>query len=308
MVDIIVIGSFVMDAVATMDRYPQAGETVLGNDINFYPGGKGINQCVTVARMGGKAEMIGSLGKDANAKVFLEIMEKENIVYNRVFFCDKPTAMAQIQINSDGQNRICVIPSANYQFGFEQLEAVKNVFTEGKIVIFQLEMQRDVTFEAIRIAHESKCKVILNPAPAFPLPDEILSCTDYLTPNETELALLSGCDVTSENGIRAGVKNLLNRGAKCVITTVGEKGAIIGDSNGIRHIAGFKVTPVDTVAAGDSFNGALAVALAENKTIEEAVLFANACGALTVQRKGAIPSIGTRSEVIELLNKTQRTI
>lgn len=294
---IIVIGSFVMDIVATMKEFPQAGETILGNDINFYPGGKGINQCVTVARLGGNAEMIGALGKDANAQVFVEVMEQENIKHDRVFYCDKPTATAQIQINSKGQNRICVIPSANYEFGFEQLNEIDDVFNPQNILIFQLEMRQDVTFEAIRKAKKNGCTVILNPAPAIALPKEILACVDYLTPNETELAILSNCDTTTYEGIQKGVKVLLDSGVKCVVSTIGEKGAVIGDLNGIRVVSGYKVTAVDTVAAGDSFNGALAVALSEGKNINDAVKFANACGALTVQKKGAIPSIHTRKEL-----------
>lgn len=306
MADIIVIGSFVMDAVATMDKYPQAGETVLGKDINFYPGGKGINQCVTVARMGGKSEMAGSLGNDANGKVFIEIMDKESIKHEKVFICDKPTAVAQIQINADGQNRICVIPSANYMFGFEELSAANDLFKPGKIVVFQLEMRRDVTFEAIKKAHKEGCVVILNPAPAFRVPDEVLACVDFLTPNETELGILTECDTSTEEGIEKGILTLLNRGTKCVITTVGAKGAVIGDDSGIRSVKGYKVTAIDTVAAGDSFNGALAVALSEGKSIDEAVNFANACAALTVQGKGAIPSIRTRKEVENFIKNNRR--
>lgn len=187
MAKITVVGSFVMDNVAKMEKFPQAGQTVLGGSLELFPGGKGANQCVAAARLGGDAEMIGMLGRDENGEVFRRILKEEGIVSERVFSCGKPTAVAQVQIDGEGQNRICVIPSANYEFGLEEVEKIDGVLRETELLMLQLELRLDVTEELVRRAHGYGAKVMLNPAPAVRLKEEILSKIDYLTPNETEL-------------------------------------------------------------------------------------------------------------------------
>lgn len=302
---ITVIGSFVMDNVARMEKFPQAGETILGESLELFPGGKGINQCVSVARLGGDAEMIGMLGKDGNAEVFRKIMKEDGIKADNVFSCDKPTAVAQVQINADGQNHICVIPSANFEFGFDELEKIDGVIKKTEIVVLQLEMRLDVTKEIIRRAHSYGAKVLLNPAPAVKLEKEILGLVDYITPNETELSVLTDMPAETEEEVLAAAKELISYGTKTVVATLGSRGALIATKEGAEIVSGYKVKAVDTVAAGDSFNGALAVALAEGKTLKEAVQFANAMGALTVTEKGAIPSLHTRKQVTDfILNQT----
>lgn len=298
---ITVIGSFVMDNVAKMAQFPEAGETILGDSLELFPGGKGINQCVSVARLGGDVEMIGMLGKDGNGKVFREIMQREGIRSEYVFSCDKPTAVAQVQINGDGQNRICVIPSANFEFGFEELEKIDEVIQNTELLILQFELRLDVTKEIIRRAHRFGVKVLLNPAPAVKLEREILGMVDYLTPNETELSVLAGMATGTDEEVMKATEELLSYGVKTVIATLGSRGAIIATKESKEIVAGYKVKAVDTVAAGDSFNGALAVGIAEGKTLTEAVKFANAMGALTVTKNGAIPSLHTRSEVEEFI-------
>ena len=298
---ITVIGSFVMDNVAKMVKFPQAGETILGESLELFPGGKGINQCVSVARFGGDVEMVGMLGKDGNGDVFRKIMKEDGIKAENVFSCDKPTAVAQVQINADGQNRICVIPCANYEFGFEELDKVDSVIKNTELVILQLELRLDVTKEIIRRAHGYGVKVLLNPAPAVKLEKEILGMVDYITPNETELSILTGLPTETDEEVIVAAKELLSYGTKTIIATLGSRGALIATNENIEIVSGYKVKAVDTVAAGDSFNGAFAVALTEGKTLQEAVKFANAMGALTVTEKGAIPSLHTRAQVEEFI-------
>lgn len=298
---ITVIGSFVMDNVAKMVKFPQAGETILGESLELFPGGKGINQCVSVARLGGDVEMVGMLGKDGNGDVFRKIMKEGGIKAENVFSCDKPTAVAQVQINADGQNRICVIPSANFEFGFDELDKVDSVIKNTELVILQLELRLDVTKEIIRRAHGYDVKVLLNPAPAVKLEKEILGMVDFITPNETELSILTGLPTGTDEEVIVAAKELLSYGTKTIIATLGSRGALIATNENIEIVSGYKVKAVDTVAAGDSFNGAFAVALTEGKTLQEAVKFANAMGALTVTEKGAIPSLHTRKQVEEFI-------
>lgn len=300
---ITVVGSFVMDCVAEMKEFPAAGQTVLGKSVAFYPGGKGINQCVAIARLGGQVSMAGMLGNDAYGACFREILDKDNICAEGVFSCDVPTAMAQVQINASGQNRICVIPSANYMFDFEHVDKIENLIKASDLLVLQLELRLDVTKELIFRAEKFGVTVLLNPAPAVNLPDELIRKIAYITPNETELALLTGMKTETEAELRSASESLLRRGVGCVVATLGNRGAMIADKDGTRIISGFKVKSVDTVAAGDSFNGALAVALCEGRTIDDSVCFANAMGALTVQNKGAIPSIKYRTDVEKFIEE-----
>ncbi len=306
MAKITVIGSFVMDNVAKMTEFPAAGQTVLGKSLELFPGGKGANQCISIARLCGDVEMIGMLGKDGNGDVFRKILKKEGVHAENVFVCDKPTAVAQVQINACGQNRICVIPSANHEFGFEELDQIDSVLKETELVVLQLEMRLEVTKEVIRRAHRYGVQIMLNPAPAVKLEDEILSKIDYLTPNETELFILTGLPTDTDDEAIFAAKNLLERGVETIVATLGSRGALLVNSEKAKIIPGFKVKAVDTVAAGDSFNGALAVALTERKEIEEAIRFANAMGALTVQKAGAIPSLARREAVEQFLSENIR--
>lgn len=303
MAKITVVGSFVMDNVAKMERFPEAGESIIGSTLELFPGGKGANQCVAVARLGGDVEMIGMLGKDENGEKFRDIFHAEGIPIDHVFSCEQPTAVAQIQINAEGQNRICVIPSANYAFGFAELDEIDPVLRNTELVILQLEMRLDVTEELIRRVHGYGVKILLNPAPAVKLSTEILGMVDYITPNETELSILTGLPTETDDEVIAAANRLIEIGTKTVVATLGSRGALIADKNGAKIISGYKVRAVDTVAAGDSFNGAFAVAVTEGKSLEEAVRFANAMGALTVQKEGAIPSLHTRAKVEAFLKE-----
>ncbi|MCQ2742683.1 MAG: ribokinase [Bacilli bacterium] len=292
---IVVVGAFVTDLVATMKEFPAAGESIVGETLNTYLGGKGVNQCVSVARLGGDVSMIGMVGDDAYGKKFLSFMDEEGIDHRGVFVHKElPTGLAQVQINASSQNRICVIPGANMGFGFEEEEKVKPILDNADIVMFQFEMRLDVIFDMIRYCHKKGKTVVLNPAPAAPIPDDILAAVDYLTPNETELAKISGISsYDTLEDIEEGCKRLKDKGVKTIVTTLGDRGCYIYNEKG-NFYKGFKVKAVDTVAAGDSFNGAFTVKLSEGSSLEEAARYANGMGALTVQTKGAIPSLKNR--------------
>ncbi len=294
---ITVVGSFVMDMVARMEQFPQAGQTLIGQSIQFFPGGKGANQCVAAARLGGHTAMAGMLGQDANGAVFRQVLAQDQIGDAYVFSCQVPTAVAQVQIDGQGQNRIVVIPSANHAFGFGELEKIDGLLRQSRLVVLQLELRLDVTEQIIRRCHSYGVPVLLNPAPAVPLSGEILSMVSYLTPNETELEILSGLPTQTLPQQIAAARRLNELGVKTCIATLGEAGALISTLEGHQLVPAYRVKAVDTVAAGDSFNGALAVALTEGKDLLQAVQFANAMAALTVQKHGAIPSLHTRAQV-----------
>ncbi len=301
MAKITVIGSFVMDNVATMKKFPAEGETVMGLNLGIYPGGKGCNQCISIAKLGGDVEMCGMVGKDENGSKFLEILRDNNVACENVFTCDLPTAVAQIQINSEGQNRICVIPSANYAFSDGEIEKVKDVIRNTELLVLQMELRYDITLKLIDLAHDFGTKILLNPAPAVKLDEEVFSKIDYLTPNETELSILTDMPTDTVENVEKAADKLLSLGVKTLIVTLGSLGAMYANKDGKKLVKGFKVKAVDTVAAGDSFNGALAVKLIEGESLENAVYFANAMGALTVQKQGAIPSLHTKKEVEDFI-------
>lgn len=299
---ITVVGSFVMDNVATMKRFPEAGETVLGERLGVYPGGKGINQCVAARRLGAETAMVGMLGKDGNGEAFRALMRAEGIAAEKVFeSAEAATGTAQVQIEESGQNRICVLPGANYRFGIKELEEAKETITKAEIVLAQLEIRMEVTERLSEMCEEAGVALMLNPAPAAELPERLLKRVTYLTPNEKELEKISGMRVRDGEEAKRAAEALVKRGVKNVIATMGSRGALISNGEGSEAIAGYKVTAVDTVAAGDSFNGALAYGITKGKSLRESVKIANAVGALTVTKKGAVPSLPYLREVLDFL-------
>ena len=303
---ITVIGSLAMDQTAEMDVFPSDGQTVMGNAVRYSPGGKGNNQCVAAARLSGNAEMVGMVGSDANGRELHSLLRAEGIADRFVFSCDLPTGMAQIQVNGSGQNRICVVPSANHAFGFGDLDRADEAIRESGIVLLQMELRNDVTFEAVRRAKKYGKTVIFNPAPASGLPDELYPMIDYLTPNETELSVLTGLPAETPEQIAAAAAVLRKRGTGNVIVTCGARGVYADAENFCGFSEGFRVHAVDTVAAGDCFNGALAAGLSEGMSLADALRFANAAGALSVQRKGAVPSLPNRADVDSFLRAHAR--
>ncbi|WP_419885792.1 ribokinase [Paenibacillus sp. B-A-8] len=300
---IVVIGSLNMDMVVRTNRAPNAGETLMGQAFALSPGGKGANQAVAAARLGAEVSMIGSVGKDTFGSEMLEIIKQEGIHIEHISVSEtEATGVASIVIEEDGENRIIVVPGANIDLSVDDILALESVISQAEMIVMQLEMELAMSEHAIAIAHRHGIPVILNPAPARVLKDEMLGQVSYLTPNETEAGILTGMTVDSLETAEQAARILLQKGVKNVIVTLGSKGALIVNAEGAKSVPGFPVKAIDTVAAGDSFNGALAQQLVLGKTLEEAVSFANAVGALAVGKEGAIPSLPQLSEVEQFLN------
>jgi ribokinase len=301
---IVVIGSLNMDMVVRTNRAPNAGETLIGQAFALSPGGKGANQAVAAARLGAEVSMIGRVGKDTFGSEMLEIIKHEGIHIEHISVSEtEATGVASIVIEEDGENRIIVVPGANIDLFVDDIQALESVISQAEMIVMQLEMELSMSEHAIAIAHRHGIPVILNPAPARVLKDEMLAQVPYLTPNETEAGILTGMTVDSLETAEQAARVLLQKGVKNVIVTLGSKGALIVNAEGAKSVPGFPVKAIDTVAAGDSFNGALAQQLVLGKTLEEAVSFANAVGALAVGKEGAIPSLPHLSEVEQFLKQ-----
>lgn len=287
-----------MDMVVRTPRAPEEGETIIGYSLSKFPGGKGANQAVAAARLGSKVTFAGKVGADQFGDEALKTLNHEQINTQYVLRDQEAsTGIGFITLEESGSNRIIVVPGANLNFRLEDLITLKNIIQNSKMVVVQLEMDLGMTEQAISIADMYKVPVILNPAPAQTLSDELLKKVTYLTPNETEAEILTGIKIsTIDEAIKAG-NILLQKGVENVIITLAEKGSLIVNKEDVKHIAGFPVKPIDSVAAGDSFNGALAVGLTNGNSLEDTVRFANAVGALTVTKQGAIPSLPTKDEV-----------
>ncbi|WP_199620819.1 ribokinase [Paenibacillus alkalitolerans] len=295
---ILVIGSFMMDLVVRTERAPEAGETIIGTSFGRFPGGKGANQAVAAARLGGSVCMAGMLGKDMFGEEMRAVMEKESIDTRHILNDEhSSTGVGSIVLDKNGQNRIIVVPGANLKYTAGDVDNIESVIQQADMLIMQLEMDISVMERAAEIAAGHGVPVILNPAPAQRLSDELLRNVTYLTPNETELELLTGIKPASMDEVKYAAQLLLDKGVKHIVVTLAEKGALVSADGGFQHVEGFPVEPVDTVAAGDSFNGALAVRLVQGKSLVEAARYANAVGALTVTKLGAIPSLPYASEV-----------
>jgi ribokinase len=291
-----------MDMVVRTQRAPVQGETLFGQSFALSPGGKGANQAVAAARLGGDITMIGSVGMDSFGREMLDIMRDENINTQYISQSgEHPTGVASIVIEEDGENRIIVVPGANISLTAEDILLLESVISGAELVVMQLEMDLGMTEQAVAIARSHRIPVILNPAPARTLSDELLRHVTYLTPNETEAGILTGITVDSVDSAEQAARQLLLKGVKHVLITMGSQGVLIVTNEGSVHVPGYPVRAVDTVAAGDSFNGALAVQLTRGKTLTEAAAFANAVGALTVGKQGAVPSLPYLDEVENLL-------
>ncbi|OJV66617.1 MAG: ribokinase [Clostridiales bacterium 38-18] len=301
-----VVGSFVMDLITRVDAFPSEGQTLISDDFKCLPGGKGANQAIAAARLGTSVAMFGRLGSDSYGDTFETVFKEAKVDISHVKRDpERPTAMGLIQINRSAENKIIVVPGANFGYTLEDLDNDFVAIADSDLVITQMELKQEVTFELIRKCHNANIPIVLNPAPADFIPDEVLSKVTYLTPNETELEILSGVKVTDKASVEQAITYLLSLGVGTVIATLGKQGAVIGNKEGFEYVTGFTVNAVDTVAAGDSFNGALVSKLIEKHPLKEAVKFANAVGALTVTKHGAIPSLPFRSEVEHFISSNQ---
>lgn len=304
---ILVIGSFMMDLVVRTPRAPKEGETIIGTSFNRFPGGKGANQAVAVARLGARVTMAGKLGQDVFGDQMLAALQQEGVATEHVLRDEQAsTGIGSIVLDDQGKNRIVVVPGANLKYSLADLAALEPVVAAHDLVMLQLEMDVEVVKAAAQMGRKHGVPVMLNPAPARDLDDAFFAAVDFLTPNETEAQLLTGVTVHDVDSARQAALQLLARGLRHVVITLGDKGALLATGDRTQHVPGFSVHTVDTVAAGDAFNGALATKIAQGFSLEEAVVYANAVGALAVTRPGAIPSLPTAQEVEEFLRTATR--
>jgi len=300
MAKVAVVGSINMDLVVRVPRFPIAGETILGGVFQTIPGGKGANQAVAARRLGAEVAMIGRAGGDAFGGVLRQNLVYEGISTERLMVDDgQATGVALITVEDSGENMIIVVPGANGQITTADIDAARSLIAEADILLMQLEIPLEVAEYAAELAHVRGVTLILNAAPAQPLPPALLAQVDYLLVNEVEAGLLAG---TAPAHPADAARTLQALGAQAVVVTLGAEGSLLVSQGGISVVApSFAVHAVDTTAAGDAFAGAFAGALAGGMAPEQALRWGNAAGALAVTRAGAQPSLPTRLEVEEFL-------
>jgi ribokinase len=303
MTAIVVVGSLNMDFVVGVDRLPAPGETVLGRDFRMLPGGKGANQACAAARLATAStavRMIGRVGYDTFGDHLKAGLSAAGVDVSAVHATrSHPTGVALISVDASGQNTIVVASGANHALIASEAESMRSVFRGVSLVLFQLESPLDTVAAALKIAREEGARTILDPAPALPLSGEILTNVDILTPNESEASLLLGLPPqrVSISNAPALARALKEKGPAAVVLKLGDQGCFYSDASTELHCPASSVTARDTTAAGDVFNAALAVALAEDRPTPEALRFANAAAAISVTRLGAQASIPTRAEL-----------
>ncbi|NUQ41778.1 MAG: ribokinase [Calditrichaceae bacterium] len=295
---VLVIGSANMDMAVYTERFPAPGETVLGKQFAMFPGGKGTNQAVCCAKLGSRTLFIGKMGNDLFRERLCGSMERNGVNLEHLLIDpDEPTGVALITVDGRGQNQIVVASGSNMKLSPADIEEKRALFSAVKIVLAQLESPLETVMAAARLANENGCIFILNPAPAAPLPLELLQQVDFLTPNETELEMISGMAAADPESAAKAARSLLNRGIGHVIVTLGERGALLVDQSMEKLFPARKVAVVDSTAAGDAFNGALAHSLASGAGLNEAIEFANAVGSFSVTRKGAQSAMPSPEEI-----------
>jgi len=295
LVKVVVVGSVNMDLIVRVSRLPRLGETMSGEGFSMGGGGKGANQAVACARLGARVTMAGCVGDDDFGKRLLSDLVSEDIDCTPVRVCPGiNTGVALIAVTKEGENAIILSPGANALTSGEDVERAA-----AQVALFQLEIPTATVMVGLKKAKEAGCLTVLDPAPAAPLPDEIWPLVDVAAPNEIEAADLGGSDEPTQAALR-----LLEKGAGCVVVSLGGEGALAVTQDHTFSVPAFPVEVVDTTGAGDAFRAGLAVALAEGKTLEEAVRFGTAAGALACTALGARSSLPQRSAVLQMLSSS----
>ncbi|BAZ89016.1 ribokinase [Cylindrospermopsis curvispora] len=306
---IIVFGSINMDLVATTPRLPIPGETLLGESFFTAPGGKGANQAVALAKLGIPTQMIGRVGNDNFGRQLIKNLESYGIKTENIIIDDTVSSgVAIITVDRRGENNIIVIPGANGQVNQDNIDRLYGLLPSANAILLQLEIPLDMVITVAQIAHQAKVQVILDPAPVPPinLPEEIYPLVDIITPNEIEASQLVGFAVNEEQTAFKAGEILLTKGARCVVIKLGAKGVYCATKEERFFIPPFSVNAIDTVAAGDAFNGGLAAGLFHHKTLREAVIWGGAAGALATTQMGAQSSFPDMMTLKTFLDKMTR--
>lgn len=299
---IVIIGSSNTDMVIKSERIPQPGETILGGTFFMNPGGKGANQAVAVSRLGGQVMFITKMGNDLFGRQSIELYANEGIGTNYVFSDNKkPSGVALIMVDSKGENCIMVASGANSSLSTKDINKAKAIIENASIILMQMEIPVETIDYVVQLASKKDIKVILNPAPAGPLPDELLNSLHIITPNKTEAEMLSGVKVTGWKSAKKAADIISAKGVDIVIITLGALGALIKEGKTYHNIPAEIVEAIDTTAAGDVFNGALCVAIAEGMSVVDAAKFACKASSIAVTRMGAQSSIPYRKELDAIL-------
>ncbi len=297
-----VIGSFAVGLTLRADRFPVKGETLIGRDFDEGPGGKGSNQAVQVARLGGDVEFVGLIGEDAFGEVAVKLYAEEKVGTTYLMRTkERNTGVGFIVLNTEGDNFIILDPGANALFSPAHVDRAADRIRQSKVVITQLEIPVATAAYGLKLGKQAGATTILNPAPATAVPTEMFANVDIVTPNHTELRILLGRQPDDPTDDKDLCAELLRAGVKTIVLTQGERGAMVVQPDGVKQVAAKRVKVVDTTGAGDSFSGTLAASLAEGRSLEESVSFAVAAGGLACTRLGVIPALPYRKDVEALL-------
>lgn len=305
MSQILVVGSLNMDLIVPTRRFPAAGETVQGGDLEMVSGGKGANQACAAAKLGAQTRLMARVGNDIFGRRGVQSLTEAGVDTTLVGMSERATGTALITVRPDGENSIVLSPGANATLDPQTALAAMPDLRSGDIVLLQLEIPLETVEAVAHRAHDCGATVILDPAPLQPLPRSLLECVDYLTPNQTECAALLGLAETALQdlaAVRDAATALLEMGPRAVVLKLGGSGCYLAGPRGSAYVPAFSVRSVDTTAAGDVFNGAFAVALAEGATPNDAARFGNAASAISVTRMGAQSSIPDRGQTDAFLS------
>lgn len=302
--NLVVLGSINADHILNLETFPTPGETVTGNQYQVAFGGKGANQAVAAGRSGANIAFIACTGDDDTGERVRKQLASDNIDIAPVsVVAGESTGVALIFVNAEGENVIGIHAGANAALTTERVEAQRGIIAGAEALLMQLESPVESVLAAAKIAHENHTSVLLNPAPARVLSDELLALVDIITPNETEAEKLTGIRVENDDDAARAALALHEKGIGTVIITLGSRGVWASVNGEGRRVPGFKIKAIDTIAAGDTFNGALVTALLEGKAMDDAIRFAHAAAAIAVTRKGAQPSVPWRKEIDEFLSQ-----
>lgn len=305
---IAVVGSLHKDLILKTARIPQKGETVTGKDFKTAPGGKGANQAVAAAKLGADVTMIGTVGADSYGEELIDSARRQGIDTSYIRKdIESYTGLAFIVVDDDGNNIIAVAPGADLACNEKDIEKALPVIEACDMLVTQLETPLSVVAYAIEKAFQHGVRVVLNPAPGRPLPRKLLAETYVLAPNESEAEMICGSKITDLNSAMKAAEEIMRKGARNVVLTIGEKGAIMATPTDTVHVEAPVVEAVDTTGAGDAFCGALAVALSLGKELEEAIVYANCAGALATTRIGAQEALPTAEELERFMRKRALT-